>query len=62
MEEDWDAIETVMCAGCEHWKAVKGQACAAFPDGIPSEIINGHFDHRKPHVGDHGIQFRPIPK
>lgn len=32
--------------------------CAAFPDGIPSEIIVGDFIHTVPYPGDHGIQYR----
>jgi hypothetical protein len=36
-------------------------SCNAFPDGIPMEILMNKFDHRKPHVGDQGIQFDPLP-
>lgn len=58
MERNWDDVEMVQCMTCIHWKAVKGQACAAFPDGIPQKIINGRFDHRKPYPGDHGIRYQ----
>jgi hypothetical protein len=32
--------------------------CRAFPDGIPSEILDGGFDHRQP-FGDETITFKP---
>ena len=31
--------------------------CAAFPEGIPSLILVGGFDHRDPHPDDNGIRF-----
>ena len=31
--------------------------CQAFPEGIPSSIFNGGFDHREP-LGDEAITFR----
>lgn len=35
--------------------------CAAFPNGIPTEIIQGDFDHREPYEGDGDITFVPGP-
>jgi len=32
--------------------------CAAFPDGIPTPIIENEQDHRKPIAGDGGVTFR----
>lgn len=33
------------------------RTCAAFPDGIPSIVRAGGFDHREPHPDDNGVQF-----
>jgi uncharacterized protein with gpF-like domain len=46
------------CSLCTHRTAFTAK-CKAFPDGIPSEILTGRADHRKPVKGDHGIQFAP---
>ncbi len=35
--------------------------CAAYPNGIPSEIIDDGYDHREPAPGDNGIRFEPEP-
>ena len=35
--------------------------CAAFPDGIPSIIAAGGFDHREPHRDDGGVRFERNP-
>jgi len=50
-----------MCYFCEHAFEGEGWKCSAFPDGVPSKIIEGRSDHRKPINGDRGIQFRMSP-
>lgn len=55
------------CLNCKHYigahtTAWEGEICYAFPDGIPKEIIEGDFDHSKPHEGDNGIRFEWKPK
>lgn len=51
-------IRTVsICNACERFRP-RANACEAFPDGIPLEIAAGRFDHRQPHPGDHGVQFK----
>jgi hypothetical protein len=35
----------------------KPSTCAAFPEGIPLEIMRGDVRHDKPIEGDHGIQY-----
>lgn len=44
----------------------RGTFCAAFPEGIPGEILDDTLDHREPIAGDHGIQWesdgKPYPE
>lgn len=51
-----------ICLDCKHWNKddEEGFTCAAFPQGIPEDIVENRFDHHKPHDGDNGIQFEPI--
>lgn len=53
------------CACCLHFRGGSKSTykfyCEAFPDGIPDEIENSLFDHRKPHPNDKGIQFEMNP-
>lgn len=51
-----------VCCACRHvreWGRLDGTGwtCAAFPDGIPPEIITRRLLHHKPHPGDHGVRF-----
>lgn len=53
------------CWPCRHYRPSEFwsedgwpvDACAAFPDRIPSIITVGGFDHREPYPGDNGIRF-----
>ena len=45
------------CAFCKHIFDQFPLACAAFPDGIPMQIISGEVAHLEPLPGDHGIQY-----
>jgi hypothetical protein len=47
------------CISCKHGP---GPRCLAFPGGIPEEIYFNKISHRKPHSGDHGIQFEDKKK
>jgi len=50
---------SVQCNACKH--RIKGTAeCAAFPDGIPAEILTAAYDHTQPFPGDQGIQFEAL--
>lgn len=62
MKHRWDneILENAikLCNDCKHiWPhEIK---CAAYPDGIPDDILFCRLDHRKPIDGDRGIQFEP---
>ena len=47
-----------LCNECVHLS--EGGTCAAFPGGIPVEIVTGQHDHREPYKGDGGIRFEPV--
>ena len=48
-----------VCTFCRHLQSMAREArrCAAFPEGIPYKIWDGHNKHLKPYPGDHGIRF-----
>tara|TARA_R100000808_G_scaffold19846_1_gene43014 strand:+ start:3897 stop:4130 length:234 start_codon:yes stop_codon:yes gene_type:complete len=52
--------ESFQCISCFFYvgRIPGGLACYAFPEGIPSEIITGEYDHRNRHPGDAGITWR----
>ncbi len=47
------------CFDCRHFE--RGFTCAAYPTGIPQEILINELDHRFPLEADHDIQFAPLP-
>lgn len=52
-------ISSPLCHHCAHVLELSRQrrTCAAFPDGIPRDIMDGTLDHRLPVDGDHGIRY-----
>jgi hypothetical protein len=52
------------CKDCENfWPAIMAKSrfgCKAFRIGIPDDIYSGDFDHKKPHQGDNGIQYKKL--
>ena len=55
------------CSSCARLHREKppesGFSCAAFPNGVPDEILHNKFRHTSPYPGDKGILFeeRPVP-
>jgi len=53
------------CTSCQHFTdgsfADGPPRCAAFPGGIPADILNGSNDHTSPVPGDHGILYLALP-
>ena len=52
-------IPAPLCLFCKHLG--EGTRCAAFPGGIPDEILFGEVEHDAPFPGDHGIRFELKP-
>lgn len=51
-----EGISTPICNQCKHFK-LSNVSCTAYPGGIPDQILENLIDHRKPFIGDNGIQF-----
>ena len=46
------------CVSCARYRM--GGRCEAYPDGIPDEIMQGLWDHRKAQAGDKGLRWKRI--
>lgn len=46
------------CEDCRHFHADE-TTCDAYPDGVPTRILYGEFDHIIAYEGDHGLRWRP---
>ena len=58
LQEDFirEVMGEVQCSSCKHYQS--RNICAAFPGGIPLEIVSGEHDHRQPFEGDGGLRYR----
>ena len=52
---DDDMVGEPICFDCIHDGG--NGTCAAFPEGIPLEILSGEVNHYQPYEGDNGIQY-----
>ena len=55
-------VPAPICLECTHLNRRDEPTftCAAFPDGIPADILTSRADHRNPFPGDQGIRFEPF--
>ncbi len=52
--------ERWICMSCKHYRPAnitERQTCDAFPDGIPDQVLMGINEHKRPILGDHGLQY-----
>jgi hypothetical protein len=51
------------CPVCVHKRGGRGErsSCAAFPMGIPQDLLFNRSDHRHPYPGDEGIRWQGKP-
>ena len=51
------------CSACRHFHREDRahETCAAFPEGIPADILANRLDHRRPIDGDHGVTWQRAP-
>jgi hypothetical protein len=55
-------LGNTMCFGCARFRPYDrdhpdGAYCAAFPEGIPDDLLFQNVDHTQPYPGDNGIRF-----
>jgi len=50
------AVKHPQCSTCKHM-VPRTLTCTAYPNGIPSEILDNKVLHTKPYPGDQGIQY-----
>lgn len=66
-------MEGNQCNNCTHFEQdiekwipydtlFRKPTCTAFPNGIPTVVFDGEFDHSEPYKGDNGIRFESVEK
>jgi hypothetical protein len=56
--QERNIIDSNQCGSCAHLIRAEGEisACAAFPDGIPYDILMGYVLHDDSTKGDRGVK------